>query len=102
MSHRKFILRILILANCWIVANQTKSGCSDADFDEAMTLGIRHTRLGLWTKAVPCLERAHKLKRDNTLAIIYLGESYLKAGRVQDSIQVLLAQTALDTQRASC
>jgi len=56
-----------------------------------MALGIRYTRMGNWQNAVPCLERAHRLKQDNTIAMIYLGETYLKSGRVKESIKVLLA-----------
>ncbi len=91
MSIKHTFLRILILFNGWIVANQAKHECSRSDFDEAMSLGIRYTRMGDWKNAIPCLERASRLKRDNTIAMIYLGETYLKSGRVEDSIKVLLA-----------
>jgi hypothetical protein len=96
MSRKKLTrLRVLILSNCWIMANLASRQCSNSDFDEAMTLGIRYNRMEDWANAVPCLERAHRLKRDNTIAMIYLGETYLKSGRVKDSIKVLLAP-ALD------
>ena len=87
MSSKLFM--ILLLSNVWI-ATQAKRECSSSDFDEAVALGIRYTRMGNWENAVPCLERAHRLKQDNTIAMIYLGETYLKSGRVKESIKVQL------------
>lgn len=50
--------------------------------------GIRQVRSGQYAVAIPCLERAHELQKHDSSALLYLGEAYLKTGRLKESIQV--------------
>ena len=62
--------------------------CKNADFEEAMMQGVRQSRLGEFSKAISCLERARTFRKDDETALLYLGEAYLKTERLDISIKV--------------
>jgi tetratricopeptide (TPR) repeat protein len=62
--------------------------CRNSEFEDAMMQGIGQARSGNYANAIHCLERAYTLKKHDPSALIYLGEAYLKTGRLHESIQV--------------
>jgi tetratricopeptide (TPR) repeat protein len=69
--------------NTWLHDRHEKS------FRDNMTRGTRLLTLGKPIDALPLLERAHKLKPDNTDAALNLGGAFILSGRHKKAVPVL-------------
>jgi tetratricopeptide (TPR) repeat protein len=69
--------------NTWLHDRHEKS------FRDNMTRGTRLLTMGKPIDALPLLERAHKLKPDNTDAALNLGGAFILSGRHKKAVPVL-------------
>ncbi len=94
--HLNILLSTVVLIALHV---ETSTGSDAADcsasstFDDVMANGVMHSRAREHAKALSCFERGAKLRPDNPGAAMYLGETLMKVGRLEDAMAVLEKST---------
>ena len=76
----------------------SRDGCEHLGFDEAMARAVRLVRAQKHAAALPCLEAAHSMRADNSMAALYLAEALLRTHSLQRAAATLQGVLQLDPQ----